>query len=100
VRYLDAQPFWRIGEAVTTVTALLYDTQARRNALDLLLPRAGDQQRAWTEATTGFSPEAGALLSIARAAQHSRAAQHPRRPQHRRRANSARALALADGGVS
>ena len=66
VRYLDAQPFWRIGEAVTTVAALLYDTQARRDALDLLLPRAGDQQRAWTEASTGFSPEAGALLSIAR----------------------------------
>jgi glutamate--cysteine ligase len=66
VRYLDAQPFWRIGEAVTTVAALLYDPQARRDALDLLLPRAGDQQRAWTEASTGFSPEAGALLSIAR----------------------------------
>jgi glutamate--cysteine ligase len=78
VRYLDAQPFWRIGEAVMTVAALLYDAQARRDALDLLLPRAGDQQRAWTEATTGFSPEAGALLSIARAAQHPRGAQRPR----------------------
>jgi glutamate--cysteine ligase len=88
VRYLDAQPFWRIGEAVTTVAALLYDTQARRDALDLLLPRAGDQQRAWTEATTGFSPEAAALLSIARAAQHPRAAQQ------------AGALAMAGGGVS
>jgi glutamate--cysteine ligase len=88
VRYLDAQPFWRIGEAVTTVAALLYDTQARRAALDLLLPRAGDQQRAWTEATTGFSPEAGALLSIARAVQHPRAAQRPR------------ALAMAGGGAS
>ena len=78
VRYLDAQPFWRIGEAVTTVAALLYDTQARHDALDLLLPRAGDQQRAWTEAATGFSPEAGALLSIARAARRPRAA----RPAH------------------
>jgi glutamate--cysteine ligase len=78
VRYLDAQPFWRIGEAVTTVAALLYDTQARRDALDLLLPRFTDQQRAWTEAATGFSAEAGALLSIARAAQHPRAA----RPAH------------------
>ena len=88
VRYLDAQPFWRIGEAVTTVAALLYDTQARNDALDLLLPRAGDQQRAWTEATTGFSPEAAALLSIARAAQRPRATRH------------ARALAMAGGGVS
>ena len=94
VRYLDAQPFWRIGEAITTVAALLYNSQARRDALDLLAPRAGDQQHAWTEATTGFSPEAGALLSIARAAQHPGRAQHPRRAQH------AHALALAGGGVS
>ena len=68
VRYLDAQPYWRIGEAVATVAALLYDTRARRDALDLLLPRAGDQQRAWTEAATGFSPQAEALLLIADAA--------------------------------
>jgi hypothetical protein len=66
----------------TTVAALLYDAQARRDALDLLLPRAGDQQRAWAEATTGSSPEAGALLSIARAAQHPREA----RPAHPARA--------------
>lgn len=68
VRYLDAQPPERIGEAVETVAALLYDTRARHDALDLLLPRAGDQQRAWSEAAAGFSPEASALLSIARAA--------------------------------
>jgi glutamate--cysteine ligase len=67
VRYLDAQPLRRIGEAIATVAALLYDTRARHDALDLLLPRAGDQRRAWTEAAAGFSPEAGALLSIARA---------------------------------
>jgi glutamate--cysteine ligase len=65
VRYLDAQPLWRIGEAIATVAALLYDERARHDALDLLLPRAGDQQRAWTEAAAGFSPESGALLSIA-----------------------------------
>jgi len=88
VRYLDAQPFWRIGEAVTTVATLLYDAQARHDALDLLLPRAGDLQRAWTEAATGCSPEAGALLSIARAARRPRVARH------------ARALAMAGGGVS
>jgi glutamate--cysteine ligase len=68
VRYLDAQPLGRIGEAVATVAALLYDPQARHDALDLLLPRAADQQRSWSEAATGFSPEADALLSIARAA--------------------------------
>ena len=68
VRYLDAQPLRRIGEAVAAVAALLYDARARRDALDLLLPRAGDQQRAWAEAATGFSPEAGALLAIASAA--------------------------------
>lgn len=68
VRYLDAQPLPRIGEAVATVAALLYDTRARHDALDLLLARAGDQQRAWSEAAAGFSPEAAALLSIARVA--------------------------------
>jgi glutamate--cysteine ligase len=88
VRYLDAQPFWRIGEAVTTVATLLYHAQARRDALDLLLPRAGDQQGAWTEAATGFSPDAAALLSIARAARRPRVARH------------ARALAMAGGGGS
>jgi glutamate--cysteine ligase len=68
VRYLDAQPPRRIGEALATVAALLYDTRARHDALDLLLPRAGDQRRAWSEAAAGFSPEAGALLSIAHTA--------------------------------
>lgn len=68
VRYLDAQPPWRIGEAITAVTKLLYDTKARRDALDLLLPRAADQDRAWREAAAGFSPEAQDLLSIAGAA--------------------------------
>ena len=82
VRYLDAQPPRRIGEAVATVAALLYDARARHDALDLLLPRAADQQRAWSEATTGFSPEAGALLSIAHAAR------------------KADAPALVSGGVS
>jgi hypothetical protein len=41
---------------------------ARRDALDLLLPRLGDQDRAWSEAAAGRAPEAGALLSIARGA--------------------------------
>lgn len=72
VRYLDAQPLWRIGEAIMTVTSLLYDARARRDALDLLLPRAGDQQRAWTEAAAGFSPETDALLSIVRAVRPTR----------------------------
>jgi glutamate--cysteine ligase len=68
VRYLDAQPLWRIPEAIGTVTSLLYDDRARHDALDLLLPRAQDQHRAWTEAATGCSPEAEALLVIARGA--------------------------------
>jgi glutamate--cysteine ligase len=68
VRYLDAQPPGRVGEAIATVATLLYDQQARRDALDLLLPRAGDQWRAWCEAATGHSPEAASLLSIVRCA--------------------------------
>ncbi len=65
IRYLDAQPVSRIGAVIWTVTRLLYDPRARREALDLLLPRAGDQARAWSEAAVGFSPESEALLSIA-----------------------------------
>jgi glutamate--cysteine ligase len=68
VRYLDSQPLWRIREAVGTVAALLYDDRARHDALDLLLPRAQDQRRAWSEAATGYSPETEALLAIARLA--------------------------------
>jgi glutamate--cysteine ligase len=74
VRYLDAQPLWRISEAVGTVVSLLYDDRARHDALDLLLPRAQDQHRAWTEAAAGYSPEAGPLLAIACAARPSAAA--------------------------
>ena len=68
VRYLDAQPFWRIGEAIATVAALLYDTRARHEALDLLLPQAGDFERAWTESAAGARADADALLAIAGAA--------------------------------
>jgi glutamate--cysteine ligase len=64
VRYLDAQPADRIGEAVSTVATLLYDQRARREALDLLLPRAGDLWQAWQEATHGYSPDSATLLSI------------------------------------
>ena len=79
VRYLDAQPLWRTPEALGTVTSLLYDDRARHDALDLLLPRAQDQHRAWAEAAAGYSPEAEALLAIAR---------------------GARPAALASGGVA
>jgi hypothetical protein len=51
---------------VAVVSGLRYDRQARRDALDLLLPRAGDQRRAWREAAAGHSPEHAELLSIAR----------------------------------
>jgi glutamate--cysteine ligase len=70
VRYLDAQPPHRIGEAVATVATLLYDRQARRDALDLLLPRLGDQLCAWREAAHGNSPDSAALLSIVDSARH------------------------------
>jgi glutamate--cysteine ligase len=65
LRYLDAQPIERLGEVIGTVSRLLYDDRARRDALDLLLPRAGDQTRAWDEAARGLSPHAVDLLEIA-----------------------------------
>ena len=64
LRYLDAQPLWRIGEAIRTVAALLYDAPTRREALELLLPRADDQAQAWSEAANGYSLESGPLLAI------------------------------------
>lgn len=68
VRYLDAQPVDRIGEAIATVAALLTDGTARGAALDLLLPRLGDLESAWSAAVHGWSPDAGDLLAIARTA--------------------------------
>jgi glutamate--cysteine ligase len=65
LRYLDAQPVERLGEVIGTVSRLLYDARARRDALDLLLPRAGDLARAWDEAAVGHSPQAADLLEIA-----------------------------------
>lgn len=65
LRYLDAQPAHRIEAAVRTVATLLTDPGARRDALDLLLPRAAEQDRAWAEAAAGRAPEAAALLAIA-----------------------------------
>lgn len=65
IRYLDAQPSWRIEAAISALTTLLCDAHARRDALDLLLPRAADQDRAWRESTAGFSPEGQDLLAIA-----------------------------------
>ncbi|HEU4424526.1 MAG TPA: glutamate-cysteine ligase family protein [Pilimelia sp.] len=73
VRYLDAQPLHRVGEAVATVAALLCDERARRDALDLLLPRAGDYDRAWSRAAAGHAPEADPLLSIARGSEQGHA---------------------------
>ena len=64
VRYLDAQPLERIGAAISTLAVLLYDERCRRDALELLLPRLDDQDRAWSEAAAGFSPEGADLLSI------------------------------------
>jgi glutamate--cysteine ligase len=70
VRYLDAQPLDRIGAAVATVASLLYDRRVRGDALDLLLPRADNQERAWSEAAAGYCPESAAVLSITRSARN------------------------------
>ena len=67
IRYLDAQPLHRIGDAVATVAVLLTDDVARHEALDLLLPRWTDPAAAWRAAATGWSPVAAELLDIARA---------------------------------
>ena len=61
---VDAQPADRFGEVVASVARLLYNTQVRRDALDLLLPRADDQTAAWGEAASGHSAQADALMSI------------------------------------
>jgi glutamate--cysteine ligase len=65
LRFLDAQPDERLGEAIRTITRLLYDSRARRHALDLLLPGAADLARAWDDAATGHSVHAADLLDIA-----------------------------------
>ena len=65
IRYLDAQPIDRIGDVVAVVSVLLTEARARRDALDLLLPKAGQLQADWTSAAAGESPDAAALLSIA-----------------------------------
>lgn len=64
VRYLDAQPLHRIPDAIAAVHTLLYDTDARRAALDMLLPRLGDESRLWAEAAEGRSADAADLLAI------------------------------------
>ncbi|WP_035812780.1 glutamate-cysteine ligase family protein [Jiangella gansuensis] len=76
VRYLDAQPIERIGEAIATVDALVNDPTARRDALDLLLPHAGDMERAWLAAATGSAPHADDVLAIARAGMARRLTAH------------------------
>src|SRR5262245_39385605 len=56
IRYLDAQPLERIGEAVATVASLLGDRRVRRDALGLLLPRAAAQGGAGGERAAGHPP--------------------------------------------
>jgi len=67
IRYLDAQPVQRIGDAVTTIAGLLLDAEARRAALDLLLPTIGCMTWQWTAASRGDVPGTGDLLAIAAA---------------------------------
>ena len=64
VRYLDAQPVSRIGVVVETVRRLLLVPAVRRAALELLLPRLGDQLVRWHEAAEGRSEDASDLLQI------------------------------------
>ena len=76
LRYLDAQPIERLGDVIGTVSRLLYDRRARRDALDLLLPRAGNLSRAWDEAAVGYSAQAAELLAIASPSQRPLASVH------------------------
>jgi len=64
VRYLDAQPRHRIGEVIGIVATLLQESTARREALELLRPRLGDEPRLWAEAAEGRSADAADLLAI------------------------------------
>lgn len=70
LRFLDAQPAHRIEWVVRAVHTLLCDPAARSAALDLLLPRAGDLDRAWAESAAGVSPETLPLLAVADSAVH------------------------------
>lgn len=65
IRYLDAQPVDRIGEAVGLLDVLLNEAVARWDALDLLLPTLGELPAAWHAAAAGFSAHADDLLAIA-----------------------------------
>jgi glutamate--cysteine ligase len=65
LRYLDAQPVQRLGEVIGTVSRLLYDRRARRDALDLLLPLAGEMSHAWDQAAVGICAQTADLLEIA-----------------------------------
>lgn len=65
LRFLDAQPLERIGEAVGVIDTLLNDADARRAALDMLLPHVGSWASAWDDAVLGVSPYAEDLLAIA-----------------------------------
>jgi len=67
IRYLDAQPVGRIAEAVAVLAALTLEPRARRDALDLLLPRIGDIGGDWERAETGECQHRAAVLTIARA---------------------------------
>lgn len=65
VRYLDTQPLARLGHAVDTVATLLFEPQARRAALDLLLPRLDSLDDSWASAAIGQCAEVADVLAIA-----------------------------------
>jgi hypothetical protein len=55
-----------LGRAVERAFEPGGGTRARHDALDLLLPRASDQQRAWAEVAAGHCPQGADLLSVVR----------------------------------
>lgn len=65
LRYLDTQPVERLGQVISIIIALLYDNQARLEALELLRSEACEMERAWQLAASGISRPAADLLSIA-----------------------------------
>jgi glutamate--cysteine ligase len=64
LRFLDAQPLDRIPSVLSTIATLLFDADARRAALDLLLPTLPYLGQRWDLAARGSSPEAADLLVL------------------------------------
>ena len=64
VRYLDAQPPERVGEAVSTLAVLLLEPRARAEALELLIPDLDRLPALWSQAARGESTNRDSLQDI------------------------------------